>query len=161
MCDYDDMTKKKHIKRSAKRVRESSTGWMLNVVSSNSRCEMNKELDCLGLKIDQFAILMTLLEKDGLTQTEIGKKVLMPAYATTRSLDVLEEKGLVKREEDERSRRSYRINLTKKGRDTKIELFEVVDRVNATLLAPLTEEENVQFNQLLNKLLVSALEGKK
>jgi DNA-binding MarR family transcriptional regulator len=139
----------------AQQVRMNSTGWMLNRLSSQQNREMTSALKQIGLNLNQFAMLMTLLENEGLTQTEIGGKIAMPAYATTRTIDALEAARYVDRRTDERSRRSYRIYLTKKGREAGPALFAIVDTVNAGLLSALPEQDQVQFKEILHKILSS------
>ena len=113
---------------------------------------MNRALKQIGLNINQFAMLMTLNENEGLTQSEIGRKISMPAYAITRTLDALEAVQYVERRIDENSRRSFRIYLTDKGKQISPELFVIIGRVNADLLLPLSEMEQRQFQQILHKL---------
>lgn len=143
--------KKQH--STAQKVRESSVGWMLKRLGANLNAAMSKELKKLGLRTDEFVILMTLLEEEGLTQAGIGKKTILPGYATTRNIDALETKKLVQRRKDELSRRNYRIFLTEKGRSTGAQLFEVVRSVNDALLVPLDRSERSQLVKILHKLL--------
>lgn len=116
--------------------------------------EMNKKLKPLGLNLAQFAILMTLFEKSGVTQVELGKRVSLPGYATTRNLDVLEKAGWVKRRPHETSRRSLRVHITEAGKALSPKLFPIVQEVNGRLLSALTENEIEQFEGLLAKLLL-------
>ncbi len=130
---------------------------MMKVLCTSLDAEMSTELKRLDLVVGQFAVLMTLLEKEGLTQTEIGQKILMPGYATTRNIDALEEKQFVERRKDERSRRSYRIYLTKRGHAVGPELFETVRRVNERLLSTLQATEKKQFSAILKKIVLAKL----
>jgi DNA-binding MarR family transcriptional regulator len=98
---------------------------------------------------------MTLLEEEGLTQTEIGKKIAMPGFTTTRTLDALEEQHLVQRRKDERSRRSHRIRLTSEGRKLGPRLFAIVSAVNERLLSSLSAGETERLRNLLRRLLGS------
>ncbi len=132
-------------------------GWMLKRLSSVLDAEMHRELSRLDLNLNQFAVLMTLLESEGMTQTEIGQKIGMPGYATTRSLDALEEARLLERRPDERSRRSHRIHLTDVGRAMAPDLFAIVGHVNEQLLAPLAEDERLLFATILEKLVHAKL----
>lgn len=120
--------------------------------------QMSNELQPLDLNLGQFAVLMTLLEAEGLTQTEIGKKIGMPGYATTRTLDALEEKQYVERRKDERSRRSHRICLTDHSRRIAPELFRIVRSVNEQLLSTLSTAETQQLAAILKKLVVAEFE---
>jgi DNA-binding MarR family transcriptional regulator len=147
------MNKLGKIKPAAQKVRENSIGWMLKALCSRLDADMSKALNKLDLNLSQFAILMTLMEHEGLTQAEIGSKILMPGYATTRSIDALEEMRLVERRKDERSRRSYRIYLTEHGHKTGPKLFKTVGRINENLLSQLNVSEQKQIKGLLQKLL--------
>lgn len=140
-------------KTPAKKVRENSTGWMIKSLAAKLDKQMKKDLEPLGLNLGRFAIMMTLLEKDGITQAEIGKKVSMPGYATTRNIDVLEKNGLLKRHENKTSRRSFCIQLTQKGRILAPELFSIVGKVNKNILSVLDENEETKLKQLLTKIL--------
>ncbi|MEA1890552.1 MAG: MarR family transcriptional regulator [Pseudomonadota bacterium] len=142
----------------AKKVRETSVGWMLKVLCTSLDEKMNKEMKRLDLNIAQFAVLMSLSETEGLTQVEIGKKINMPGYATTRTIDALEKVQFVERKKDDRSRRSYRIYLTEQGRKIVPQLFVVVKKVNTQLLSTLTLTEKKQLNKILNKIVHAKFE---
>jgi DNA-binding MarR family transcriptional regulator len=103
----------------------------------------------------QFGIMMTLLEEDGISQSEIGSRITMPGYATTRNLDSLEDMKLLERRQDPTSRRSYCIYLTDKGRAVAPELYKIVKGVNKELVMPFSKTEVEQFTVLLKKLLAS------
>jgi len=77
-------------------VRKTSVGWLLKRLSVEIDREMVKQLRPHSLSINQFGIVMTLLECDGLSQSEIGKRIDMPGYATTRNIDILESGGFFK-----------------------------------------------------------------
>ena len=151
------MDQKNHkISGQATETRENSVGWMFNMLGQSTNKVMKKKLAALGLTQSQFTILMTLFESDGISQTEIGKRVMMPGYATTRNIDGLEERGLLKRAADSHSRRSYSILVTEDGWDLAPKLFTVVAEVNASLLDCLRKDEIDQLTKLLNKLVKTA-----
>ena len=114
--------------------------------------KMHERLEPLGLSLSQFTIIMVLLEKDGLTQVDIGRKVMLPAYATTRNIDKLESLGYVTRKRHESSRRSYRIVLTEEGRDLAPALYEASESVNDLVLSPLEESQKAEFLRILSML---------
>ncbi|MBV1916412.1 MAG: MarR family transcriptional regulator [Pseudomonadales bacterium] len=148
------MNKAKNGKPPAQNTRENSIGWMLKTLCAQLDREMKQELKQIDMDLNRFAVLMTLLEKEGLTQTELGAQIKMPGYATTRTLDALEKKGLVERRADERSRRSYRIFLTKDGRSLGPSLFSIVGEVNKELLSTVSDEEQQQLKDILQKLVL-------
>jgi len=114
--------------------------------------KMDERLEPLGLSLNQFAITMMLLEKDGLTQVEIGQRVMLPPYATTRNIDKLESLGYLKRKRHESSRRSYRILLTDAGRDLAPALYQTTESVNELFLSPLREKQRAEFYKTLRIL---------
>ena len=115
--------------------------------------KMHERLEPLGLSLSQFTIIMVLLEKDGLTQVDIGRKVMLPAYATTRNIDKLESLGYVTRKRHESSRRSYRIVLTEEGRDLAPALYRATKSVNELFLSQLEEDQQTEFQRILRILI--------
>ena len=151
------MNRAKKADSATKKVRTGSTGWMLKILSASLDAEMSNELKRLDLSLGQFAVLMTLSETEGLTQSEIGKKITMPGYATTRTIDALEEKRYVERRKDDRSRRSYRIYLTERSRKIVPQLFTIVGSVNGRLLSVLSSKEQKELIAILKKLVASRI----
>ncbi len=141
-------------------VRTSSVGWMINRTSKFMEAGMKKALSPLGVTLAQFTILMTLLEKDGLTQSQISKHLEMPEYAVTRNLDSLENKKLLKRFPDVNSRRSFNIRLTKTGRELAPNLYHPVCEVNMQVLKSLGESEKKALSQALSKVVAANLNTK-
>jgi len=137
----------------AKTTRLTSVGRMLNLLTSKLNAEMNARLKPLGLGLPEFSILMTLLELEGQTQSELGKKSAIPAHGTSRSIDALEALDLVERRPDPTSRRSHRIFLTRKGHQIGPQLFAIVAEVNAWLLNGANEAEKQTFAATLVKIL--------
>lgn len=115
---------------------------------------MEDALSPHGLSLPQFAVLMTVLEHDGLTQNEIGTRFTMPAYAISRAIDHLEALGLARRVPHPTSRRSHRIEATPAAQRIAPDLFSIVRRVNAELSAPLSKTERAQLADMLTKLRV-------
>ncbi len=126
---------------------------MIQVLARSLRCSMSKRLAPLGLKLDHFALLMTLAEGENLTQTELGQRTGQANYAVTRRLDILADMGLVERRIDASSRRSHRVFLTEKGRALMPELFEITSEVNAGLMQPLAAPEREAFQAALRRIL--------
>ena len=114
--------------------------------------KMQERLVPLGLSLNQFTIVMTLLERDGQTQVDIGHKTMLPAYATTRNIDKLESLGYVKRKRHESSRRSYRILLTDSGKNLAPTLYQTTKSVNDLFLSHLDENQKAEFLGILKML---------
>lgn len=64
----------------------------------------------------QFNVLFALrFSGDGITQAELGKRLVVTRASITSVLDKLEDKGLVRREKVPENRRIYHILLTPEG----------------------------------------------
>lgn len=137
--------------------REKSAGWMLKAISNWIDEELSLQLKPVGLSRVQFPIMMVLIEEEGLTQVEIGKKISMPGYATSRNIDQLEHRNLVKRQLHESSRRSHNIYLTPQGKQLAPQLISVANRISERLLDPLEDDEKETFKIFLNRVATSAV----
>ncbi|MFM2665901.1 MarR family transcriptional regulator [Vibrio mediterranei] len=133
--------------------RQTSFGWLLNVVANHASKEFDKRLRENGLTLALWPTLMCLWEKEGVTQREIAQMSKVESSTTTRTLDKLEALELVERRADPESRRSFRIFLTDKGKALKEEVIHLPVEVNQALLAGLEEEEQRTLIATLQKLV--------
>jgi len=133
--------------------RFSSNGWKIHRVAKWLDHEMDQRLAAHSLTVQQFAVLMTVLETDGLSQTEIGQQFSAPAYTISRAIDQLEHSGLLERHPHPTSRRTHIIHATPAGIALSPVLFAIIQEVNAALVAPLDAAEREAFGAMLTKLL--------
>ncbi|WP_424939792.1 MarR family winged helix-turn-helix transcriptional regulator [Aliiroseovarius sp. S253] len=132
--------------------RTTSAGWMLQRLACMNETRMQSRLKAHGLKMDHFIVLMALTEKEGASQTEIGEGLRLAGYTVSRVLDALEKQGLVKRKQDEQSRRTHRVFLTDEGRGLMPSIFGIVGEQNKELLDKLSLEDQGEFLRLLTLL---------
>ncbi|PSU35896.1 MarR family winged helix-turn-helix transcriptional regulator [Photobacterium lutimaris] len=133
--------------------RQSSFGWLINVVANNAAKTFDTELKKHGLTIALWPTLMCLWEEEGVTQTEISQKSKVENSTTTRTIDKLEKLGLVERQNDPNSRRSFRIFLTNKGRELQSTLLPIPLAINKQALSCLDGDEQQQLITLLQKMV--------
>jgi DNA-binding MarR family transcriptional regulator len=135
--------------------RKTSFGWMINVIAGQAAKKLEIELKKQGLTIALWPTLMCLWEEEGVTQSEISAKSKVENSTTTRTLDKLENLGLVERRADPKSRRSFRIYLTKKGREIQKTISPLPTAVNQELLSSLDEAEQADMIRLLQKMVAA------
>lgn len=133
--------------------RQSSLGWLINVVANKLKNDFDTELKKHGLTIALWPTLMCLWEEEGVTQREIAIKSKVESSTTTRTIDKLERLHLVERRDDPQSRRSFRIYLTDKGRALQSTLIHIPVDINESMLSSLDSEEQEQMLGLLKKLV--------
>ena len=97
----------------------------------------------LGLTLGQGQprILPRLLQGHGLTQRELADACALDAATLSRTLDRLEEMGLIRREEHPGSRRSYLVRLTDTGREKAAKVQEGFERLEELLCQGFSTDE--------------------
>lgn len=86
-----------------------------------------------------------LYEQDGRTQDEMAEAYTVDRAATTRSLQGLEKKGLVRREVDTFDRRIRRVYLTEKAMQYRAAIRRMADDLADALFEGMSEEEVKAF----------------
>ncbi|HYF60663.1 MAG TPA: MarR family winged helix-turn-helix transcriptional regulator [Burkholderiaceae bacterium] len=101
----------------------------------------------------QYATLHAIGAWPGSDQVGIGRAIACDKATVGAVLDRLQAKGLVERRPDETDRRAWRLRLTPAGAETLARTEPLVGRIQAELLAPLTDAEARQLMALLAKLV--------
>ena len=135
--------------------RQTSFGWMINVVANQAAKVFDTELKKHGLTIALWPTMMCLWEEEGVTQSEISAKSKVENSTTTRTIDKLEKLGLVERRTDPNSRRSFRIYLTEQGLALKETLLPIPMAINKELLSSLEDTEQQEMLRLLQKMVAT------
>lgn len=133
--------------------RQTSFGWMINVLATKAAKEFDNKLKEHGLTVALWPTLMCLWEEEGVTQREIAKKSKVENSTTTRTLDKLEKLALIERRNDPNSRRSFRIYLTAEGRALQEVLLPIPLALNKELLNSLEPTEQAEMLRLLQKMV--------
>lgn len=90
----------------------------------------------------QFNVLLVLKFRDrDLTQTDLGKRLVVTRASVTSVLDHLEQKGLVRRNDVAGNRRIHHVTLTPQGEELVRRVEPVYREAVHRALAVLTEEE--------------------
>ena len=111
-----------------------------------------KRLHSYGLTPIQHLILEALWREDGLSASDIGKKLVLDGATLSGVLDRLAAGGWILKETDAEDKRVLRIFLSPKSRELRPKLAQARDRTNEDLLEPFTLEEKVLLKRLLRDL---------
>lgn len=110
---------------------------------------LNRKLLDEKLTSSDVLYLALLYEQDGRSQDEMAEAYTVDRAATTRSLQGLEKKGLVRREVDASDRRVRRVYLTEKAMQYRSAIRGMADELVAALFEGMSEEEaNAFMNQV-------------
>ena len=114
----------------------------------------------LGLTLGQGQprILRTLKQKGSMTQRELADLCRMDVTNMSRTLDRLEENGLIQRTRPQNSRRANLVELTALGHEKAGKVVECFERLDERICQDYTEEE---LSRLLGYLrrIIKNLEG--
>src|SRR5947208_1386766 len=133
---------------------EDSLGYLVNRAARSLAHQLAEELRPAGVGIGQWAVLMFLWARDGMSQAELSRVFAIDAAKMVRTIDRMVRDGLVTRVPDPDDGRVTRIRLTERGRSLRDELVPKATAVNARNLNRITEREGRTLKRLLAKLLV-------
>lgn len=108
-------------------------------------------LDPLGLTYTQYITMLALWERDGVTVTDLGKRLFLDSGTLTPLLKRLDQQGLVTRVRGAEDERVVTVHLTERGRAMKAQAAEVPARVASCVNLSLADGR--ELHRLLHALL--------
>ncbi|MBP1764033.1 MAG: transcriptional regulator, MarR family [Firmicutes bacterium] len=140
-------------KRGIMMINELDTiGFFISRTQSKLQKRFLQQLKPYGVTPEQWVLFARLSEKEGISPTELSKTSLRDKPYTTRLIDKLEDRGLIRREESQNDKRSSLIYLTKEGNELSKEIFSIITELNQWVIGTMSGEEVMQLKFLLNKL---------
>ncbi len=111
-------------------------------------------LERLGLTYPQYLVLLVLWEADGVTVSEIGRRLRLDSGTLTPVLKRLEASGLLNRVRRQSDEREVEITLTPAGRDLRAEATEVRQSIMCQLhmSEPEIQAMRADLNALIDNL---------
>ena len=134
---------------------DAPLGYIINKTAQMLKNELSRRFKPYGITVEQWRVLNRLWERDGLTQKELAEQILKDQPNTTRILDKLQKKEIIRREASPDDRRAFIINLTDEGRMLRARLLPIAHRMGDEVFAGLTEEEQQLLRKLLNKICIN------
>lgn len=106
-------------------------------------------LDEVGIYPGQPAMLHTLSEEDGQSQTDIAKNLNIKPATVTVMLNRMEKSGLLERRQDPEDQRVSRVYITEEGRNMYEKVRVIWDQIDSECFGNLTETEQDILRGLL------------
>jgi len=114
--------------------------------------DFKKRLQTYGLTPIQHLILEVLWGTDGLSASDIGKKLVLDGATLSGVLDRLAAGGWILKEPDRDDKRVLRTYLTPKSKELKTNLSQTRDQANEDLLKKFSIEEKVLLKRFLRDM---------
>lgn len=102
---------------------------------------------------EQWAILHILSADDGQNQRQLAESLSKQKPNITRLVDILEDGGYVRRENNKDDRRFFNVFITDEGRKLSKEIYEHSKTLKDELYQNMTEEEIETLKKLLLKVI--------
>jgi DNA-binding MarR family transcriptional regulator len=91
-----------------------------------------------------------------LTPSQVSDRVLIASATMTATLDLLEQRGWIRRIPNPADRRSVLVEITPTGRETTDQLLPGIRSLERGILSALTRDERAQLLDMLAKVLTRA-----
>jgi DNA-binding MarR family transcriptional regulator len=134
---------------------EDDTSYALIQLLKEHRHQADEALKQLGLHAAQEFVLFLLWEEDGLSQSQLAARLRLELPTITRSVQRMEQRGLVMRRDDEQDTRISRVYLTKEGGALYEPAMQIWKELDARTRLHMTELEQALLRRLLQQALAN------
>ena len=131
---------------------DDSLGFLMTRTARSMKRALDMRLAEHSVTSTQYAVLYVLWEEDGLSLTDLGKRLYFDGPTITGIVDRMERDNLVERRRNDVDRRVIKIYLTKRGKNLKDTLLPLGPEVNKVATVDFTREEKSQLKWLLLKV---------
>lgn len=130
-------------------------GFILCHADLKMKNNLLQKIKSFEITTEQWMILNRLFEEPGINQKELSERTLKDQGSLTRTLDRMENKGLVKRQINPTDRRSFLIYLTNEGYALRNRIVPIAVECIEDAVKGFTEEEVDTLVALLKKLILN------
>lgn len=116
-------------------------GRLISILYRKGQVYKNIYLRKHDITASEQPFMSALFYKDGVSQDILSRYLFIDKASTARTIQSLIKKGFVKKEKDKEDKRINRIYLTRKGKDCKDGILEVLDNWKDILTSDMSEEE--------------------
>ena len=125
----------------------------LSVILRYCRNFFEKRLREFDLTFGEQVIIMFLSRNEEVNQDAISKRYMIDKGMVAKTLNKLETKGFISREQNPDNKRENIISLTQKGVDILNNIKNIIDEWNEILYEEMSEDEIVCMKKLTNKMV--------
>jgi DNA-binding MarR family transcriptional regulator len=112
--------------------------------------------DLQELSTTEISVIRIISEKEDIIIKDIVDTLRLPKSTLTSIIDRLEKRNFIVRAISDRDRRSYKLELTEKGRKVQDEHMKFEDEVYGTIILALdTFEEREELLKLIRKISIN------
>lgn len=128
-------------------------GFVVNKVGERINQQIERVIAPHGFAVRQYGMMVLLQAKGPQAQIVLSQRVGLDRTSVMRTVDMLEARGLVRRDPDPKDRRKHSVALTDAGAELLDRTLPDVCEAERSAAAALSEEEQAQLLELLRRLL--------
>ena len=132
--------------------RLDSLGYQIALLNRLYDRRLQEALGNLGVAPGQFAPLVMLFEKDGLTQAELCRRINVEQPTMANTLDRMERDDLVRRQPDPADRRRATVHLTQRALEMRDAIMGRARKIASQAVDKFTIAEQEQFFNMLARM---------
>ena len=121
----------------------------------NRKLSRNFRQNGIEITPEQWTILLSLWEKDGITQQDLCNATFKDKPSMTRLIDNMEKQHLVVRISDKKDKRTNLVYLTKTGRELESQSFKIAISTLHEGLQGISVEEMKIGQEVLRKIFTN------
>jgi DNA-binding MarR family transcriptional regulator len=127
--------------------------YLLNRIAARWNANLSDALKAHGMTTPKMRALAVLCVTSGLTINELSVFAVTEASTMSRTLDSLEEQGLVRRQQRSEDMRVREIHITEQGRAAFEQIWPMMYAMFAAMFDRIDEDEYQSFIGTLHKVL--------
>lgn len=131
-------------------------GYLIGRIKLMSGRILNKMLHQHGLhefRSERGKILYALWQEDGLCCSELSRRTGLALNTLSNMLDSMERQALIHRAASCEDKRKKRVYLSEKGRSLEAKTAQVNEKMNALVYKGFQEDEILQFEAMLQRII--------
>lgn len=132
-----------------------SPSFQLDRLRRRTRDEVESVLEKEKTNLREFWVLCCLAHGNASSQSKLCEILSMDASDMVRLIDSLEKKGWVKRERDKKDRRRQTVSTTKKGKNARSKLADLVSDAEDRALDESTSKQLKHLRKLAKAIIAA------
>lgn len=111
----------------------------------------------IDLTVDQWVVLDHIHPSPGISQNDLATTTAKDAPTITRILDLLVQKGLIRRKMSEYDRRKFSIFLTEEGEKQHFQAFQVIAEARKKSWENLTDDDYNHLVRIMDQIYENSI----
>ena len=139
--------------------KRNSAGYLANHMARLFANGLHRRIGPLGLSPARFPVLLELWEQDGLTQSELVRRLDVEKATMANTLARMERDGLIERRPSPDDRRARLIFVTDRARRLQGAAMAAAAAENRQALSGLSADEQAAFIDLMTRVIATMQRG--